>query len=58
MAEGLHAGMGLCDWKEPASNRVLGMEKILLFLEKGDGMHGRASHSSEHWLVAQCQGVF
>lgn len=21
-------------------------------------MHGQASNSSKHWLVAQCQGVF
>lgn len=29
------------------------MEKILLSLQKGEGMRGQASHASKHWLVAQ-----
>lgn len=40
---------------EASIKQPLGME---IPLERGEGMHGQAYHSSEHGLVAQCQGAF
>lgn len=40
---------------EASIKQPLGME---IPLERGEGMHGQACHSSEHGLVAQCQGAF